>query len=73
MKKTEVKKQAHTDNEFLLAIKVRSLNPWLPAAEVAEELDEDERRTRERLLKMEQAGLLESKVHGNVRYFRKKE
>ncbi|MFA6335796.1 MAG: hypothetical protein WCX48_09670 [Bacteroidales bacterium] len=63
-------KEPHTDNEFLLAIKLRSVDPWLPAAEIAEEIGADERRTRERLIKLVEGGILESKIHGNTRYFR---
>lgn len=60
----------HTDNEFLMAIKIRSVHPWIPAAEVAEEVGEDGRRTRERLLKLEVDKKVETKTHGNVLYFR---
>lgn len=79
MKDKKCPKVLHTDNEFLMAIKIRSVNPWLPVAEVAEEINEDERRTRDRLLKMSEddpaqnkKAILEKKVHGNVLYFRLK-
>ena len=62
--------QPHTDNEFVLALKVRGINPWLPAAQAAEELGESERNTRLRLLKLEKAGKVEVKKHGNTLYFR---
>jgi len=64
--------QRHTDNEFLLAIRVRSVNPWLPVGEISEELKEDERYTRDRLLKLEADGKLESKKLGNTLFFRPK-
>jgi hypothetical protein len=65
-------KTQHTDNEFIMAIKIRSVNPWLPAAEIAEEVGEEDRPTRERLLKLEADGKVESKIHGNTKYFRLK-
>lgn len=60
----------HTDNEFIMGIKLRSVNPWLPAAEVAEELGIEDRQAKDRLLKLVAAGILETKMHGNTRYFR---
>ena len=63
--------ERHTDNEFLMAIKIRSVNPWIPVAEVAEELDEEDRYTRDRLLKLELLGKVETKKHGNTLFFRR--
>lgn len=65
-----------SDNEYLMAIKIRSVNPWLPVAEIAEELKDDERRVRDRLLKLADdainGSVLEKKIHGNNLYFRLK-
>lgn len=61
---------SHTDNEFVMALKLRSIKPWLPAAEIAEEVGESERNTRIRLLKLEKVGKVEVKKHGNTLYFR---
>lgn len=63
-------KSTHTDKEFLMALKIRSVNPWLPVAEIAEEVGENERNTRDRLLRLEAAGKVKAKKHGNTLYFR---
>lgn len=63
-------KASHTDNEFIMAIKLRSVDPWIPVAEIAEEVGENERNTRDRLLRLEAAGKVKTKKHGNVLYFK---
>jgi DNA-binding transcriptional regulator PaaX len=53
-----------------MAAKIRSVNPWIPVAEFAEEIGEDERYIRGRLIKLESDGIMECKKHGNTLFFR---